>query len=134
MDAPLEAFHSDSAPNSQKIKAWTPLREGVKDERNGELIAFQRTVSDHVVEIQPTDVATIEASIHGFFDRPLDLVKEAWQETLRMQEDNEINSSEDPRQIALALFASRFNYNIARSTEGQIHDVLSKRLVSALYD
>ena len=102
--------------------------------RDQQIIVFQRTINQSMLEIEPSDCATIEASILGIFEGSQGHVDAAWRDTLNLQKDKEISTIEDPRQLALIIFACRFKYNLASSRVGKIEDVAKDRLQHALYD
>ena len=99
------------------------------------VFTFQRTIYEYDLKVQPTDFAVLEASFLGVFEseESHSQLAAAWQETLKLQNDD-VSSLQDPRQVAMALFALRFGCRLVRSSEGKIEDVLHEKLISALYD
>lgn len=123
---------------SQTTEAWSSVQAKAAEKRDQQVIAFQRTINESLLEIGPYDFATIEASILGIFEGSGDHAEAAWRETLKMQKGKDISTFEDPRQIALSMFASkfptRFKYDLASSRAGKIEDAWTNRLQDALYD
>ena len=99
-----------------------------------EIIVLQRTVREFVHEIQSTDLATIEASLWGIFEGSQENVRIAWSKTLKLQQRKEVSKLNDPRQIALILFALGFKYELATSSGIKAENALQDRLAIALYD
>ena len=103
--------------------------------RKRHIIALQRTVNKYVFEIQAADCEIIEASILGIFENADSQVKAAWRQTIKLQ-DEDIATFEDPRRVALTLFALQFGYCLASSgsTSTKLHTAVRTRLVTALHD
>ncbi|KAL8703035.1 MAG: hypothetical protein Q9201_003781 [Fulgogasparrea decipioides] len=101
---------------------------------NQAIIASRRTINDYIFMIQPEDITTIEAATASFFENSRDHVYFAWQETLNVHKDMDIASFQDPRQIALTLFAAQVNCVLTRSSKREIADQSPGRLLLALYD
>ncbi|KAL8719189.1 MAG: hypothetical protein Q9225_003768 [Loekoesia sp. 1 TL-2023] len=116
------------------IKVENSVLDSKGSEPDQRIIAFQRTISDYIWEIQPSDIATIEAATFGFFDKSNDQISSAWRETLKKQKDSSIQSFQEPRQLALAWFAARSEYVLTNSPQHVIEDICRKKLVVALYD
>ena len=120
--------------NSQATQAQSFAQVEAAKRRDQQVIVLQRTINQSMLEIEPWDFATIEASILGIFEGSQDHVQAAWRETLNIQKEKDVSSFEDPRQIALTIFAFRFKYNLACSRVGKTEDVAKDRLRHALYD
>ena len=119
---------------SQSTEARSFERSETLKKRDEQIIVFQRVVNQCVLEIEPTDFATIEASILGIFEGPQGHVDAAWRETLKLQKEKDISTIQDPRQIALTMFASKLNCVLASSDAGKIEQVSKNMLQNALYD
>ncbi|KAL8823915.1 MAG: hypothetical protein Q9191_005448 [Dirinaria sp. TL-2023a] len=127
-------FSSTSAlPGSQGPEAQSLIGDQTAKKPDQQIIAFQRTVNLSILEIEPTDFPTIEASTLGFFEGSHDHVEFAWNESLRVQRERNISKFEDPRQIALTMFAARCNCGLA-SSAGTIEQRSIDMLQRALYD
>ncbi|KAL8941806.1 MAG: hypothetical protein Q9216_002044 [Gyalolechia sp. 2 TL-2023] len=99
-----------------------------------QVIAFSRSVSEFCYQVQYSDIATVEAASAGFFDESKDHTRSAWQEALKMQLDNHIADYDDPRLIALTLYAAKLKYSLSSTPAEKIHQVCRDRLAVALYD
>ncbi|KAL8922750.1 MAG: hypothetical protein Q9172_003465 [Xanthocarpia lactea] len=98
------------------------------------ILVFRRTIKEYGFYIQPTDIATIEAAIAGFFEGPDEQYRSAWQENLKIQQDQHTPSLESPLQVALTLFAAKFGCNLGNPPVNGIETVCLSRLSLALYD
>lgn len=128
-------YYSDSRSNlaDQSLQVRSPSSAGTINERNDQVVVLERSISQYFLAAEATDFAAVEASLIGIFEGSEDQVESAWRETLKMQKDSDISTFQDPRRVALTLFASQFQYKLAR-THGKLEDVARKRLVTALYD
>ncbi|KAL9606640.1 MAG: hypothetical protein Q9179_000162 [Wetmoreana sp. 5 TL-2023] len=155
---PTLRFVADQKPAIRRVedesaKSWIPgspdsphyldvprmtLEPSPQDHRTSELdlqfIALQRSISEYVLEIQATDLVTVEAATVGFFKDSRDQLNLAWRETLKLHRDWFIPDIQDPRQIALTLFAAKFDSVISKHPEHEIEDLCCTRLMTALYD
>ncbi|KAI4220893.1 MAG: hypothetical protein L6R36_007280, partial [Xanthoria steineri] len=95
----------DVSPTGNDLDSFRNLRPR-KAAR--QILAYRRSISEYGYVIQPTDIATIEAAIAGFFEDSDKQVLRAWQENLKLQQDQSISSFEEPVQVALTLFAAKF--------------------------
>ena len=127
-------FSNSALPGFQATEALPFVRDEASKMRDQQVIVFHRTINDSTLEIEASDFAAIEASILGIFEGSQDHVGSAWRATLKLQEEKDISAVEDPRQIALTMFASRFRYSLASSRVGKLEDMSRNRLRDALYD
>lgn len=130
----MQSSSTSALPGSQATEARSSVQAEAAKKRDQQLIVFQRTINQSMLEIESHDFATIEASVHGIFEGSQDHVEAAWRETLKIQKEKDISTFEDPRQIALAMFASRFKCNLASARVEEIEEVSRARLRDALYD
>lgn len=130
----IRSTGSPSTPTEQSTTSRKFDQDGHVNESNQQVIIFQRTINQYVLDIQPTEFATIEAAILGMFEQSGEEVEAAWRETLKLQKDKEISTFDDPRRIALSLFALRFDYDLANSSGGRNEHAMRRRLTAALYD
>lgn len=121
----------DVSPTGNDLDSIRSLRAG-KAAR--QILAYRRTISEYGYVIQPTDIATIEAAIAGFFEDSDAQVGRAWQENLKLQLDQSISSFENPVQVALTLFAAKFGYMLGNAQIANIEKECLARLAIALYD
>ena len=119
--------------DEQKVQPGIIVPIDLPDESETQVFAFQRTINEYVFEVQSTDVATIEASVWGLFDGTQD-IKDSWRKTLKIQESNTIPTTFDPRQIALALYASEYRYKLMNWNQNYSEEMLYDRLLASLYD
>ncbi|KAL8784103.1 MAG: hypothetical protein Q9213_004162 [Squamulea squamosa] len=123
------------SPDSPRYPRTT-LEPSPQDHKTSELdlqfIALQRTISEYVLEMQPTDIVTVEAATVGFFKDSKDQLNRAWQKTLKLHGDWFIPDIQDPRQIALTLFAAKFHSVISKHPVHEIEDLCYKGLMTAL--
>ena len=117
-----------------KHESETQVQADVVVKRQQEVIAFQRSIKESLLSIEPRDLDALEASLLGFFEGSHDGVKAAWRESLSMQKDLEISDCDEATQLALIMFGAKFKYNLASSRNGRIEDVSKSRLRYALYD
>ena len=122
----------DMSPTSPKIEG-SFFRGPQNSGTARKILVFRRTIKQYGFYIQPTDVATIEAAIAGFFEGPDEQYRSAWQENLKIQQDQHIPSLESPLQVALTLFAAKFGWNIGNPPVSGIKTVCLSRLSLALY-
>ncbi|KAL8724581.1 MAG: hypothetical protein Q9181_006764 [Wetmoreana brouardii] len=115
-NGPLGASDASRLPNTTGTKLESPDHLTASG-ANQAIIASQRTINEYNFEIQSEDITTIEAATAGFFEQPRDHVYSAWQETLKVHEDIYIPSFEDPRQIALTLFAAQVDCVLTGSSK-----------------
>ncbi|KAL8998807.1 MAG: hypothetical protein Q9188_006027 [Gyalolechia gomerana] len=130
---PINSLRKSPVPGVPTIKVEDIVLDPT-DEPSQQIVAYQRTISDHVFEIDPSDIATIEAASFGFFDKSKDQVSYAWRENLKFQGKNLIESFHEPRQVALTWFAAKYNYSLTRTPAHEIEDICRGRLILALYD
>ncbi|KAL8898392.1 MAG: hypothetical protein Q9207_006726 [Kuettlingeria erythrocarpa] len=108
--SPTQVGNSDWSPyvDDSTAERVTAFQEFHESKPAPQVIAFARSVSEFVYNIRHTDIATIEAASVGFFDVAKDHTTSAWQETLKMQLDNHVTGYNNPRLIALTLYAAKF--------------------------
>ncbi|KAI4101001.1 MAG: hypothetical protein LQ339_005322 [Xanthoria mediterranea] len=99
-----------------------------------QILAYRRAISEYGFVIQPTDIATIEAATAGFFEDSDKQVFGAWQENLKLQQNQFISSFEEPVQVALTLFAAKVGYTLGNAQIADIEKECLARLAIALYD
>ncbi|KAG8525244.1 uncharacterized protein KY384_008888 [Bacidia gigantensis] len=104
------------------------------DERVQKVIALERGIKELTFEIKAYDNATIEAVVFGIFDGPQDKAGEAWLNTMKLQQNKDIETIDDPCHLALASWASNFNYAICKSNGSSVTDAAYLRLSNALFD
>ncbi|KAL8861154.1 MAG: hypothetical protein Q9178_002370 [Gyalolechia marmorata] len=126
-DAPL----TSTAP---RLEAEASSQDFQTSEPAPQTLAFRRTVGEHFSDIQPTDVATIEAAMAGFFESSNSQIVSAWQENFKLQLDHHIPSLQDPRKVALILLAAKSKFLLTKSPENKIENTCRDRLTIALYD
>ena len=106
---------------------------GVDSQENSSVV-FQRTIHNYNLEIQSSDMAVLEASIHGLFERSTGVVEASWHESLKLQQNVDPQKFKEPLYAALVLWAFRLKIYIARSSEDETQETLHQMLSAALYD
>lgn len=117
-----------------KHESETQVQADVVVKRQKEVIAFQRSIKESLLNIEPRDFDALEASLLGFFEGSRDGVKAAWRESLSLQKDLDISDCDEATQLALIMFAAKSKCNLASSRTGRIEDASKSRLRYALYD
>lgn len=98
------------------------------------ILAFERTINEKILEISADDIATIEVATMGFFKDEKGQNVPAWEETLRTHKIRYSRNFHRPAEIALILFASKFNWPLATHMEDAMGDYLQAKLVTAFFD
>ena len=124
-NASAVAGHSSAKP----ITKLGPSISGADQQ----IIACQRSVNEYMCEIEPSDGPIIEAIFGGLLQATSGNMNAAWQETLKIQGRKDVSSMHEARQLAFALWTSRFDYKLAQCKEGDPHDALCNRLSASLY-
>ena len=129
--------HHYSGPTESKTQYKSTFQAGTASEQHQQFITVRRTIHQDFLDVQAADFATIEASVLGIFkgseDQAEAEAETAWRETLILQ-SQDITSFEDPRRLALTMFASHFKPSLTRSVGRKDEAVLRTRLATALYD
>ncbi|KAL8687697.1 MAG: hypothetical protein Q9218_006204 [Villophora microphyllina] len=126
---------SDSARSLDRVGLQLEtVREHRARESSSRIVASQRTIHDYNWEIQSTDIATIEAAAVGFFEDSNKGIGTVWRETLAMHKDLYVANFEEPRRIALALFAAEVSHPLTASSHHEIGELSRNRLLVSLYD
>ncbi|KAI4247126.1 MAG: hypothetical protein L6R42_009711, partial [Xanthoria sp. 1 TBL-2021] len=131
LNAARTTISVDVSPTGNDLDPFRSLRAS-KAAR--QILAYRRTISEYGYVIQPTDIATIEAAIAGFFEDSDEQIGRAWQENLKLQLDHSISSFEKPVQVALTLFAAKFGYMLGNAQIANFEKECLARLAIALYD
>ncbi len=121
----------DVSPTGNDLNSFRTLRPRKAPRQ---ILAYRRTISEYGYVIQPTDMPTIEAAIAGFFEDSDNQVFGAWQENLKLQQDQSISSFKDPVKVALTLFAAKFGYTLGNAQIADIEKECLARLATTLYD
>ena len=137
VNATTGASDNASTSGDQKTKLEVSLQDGAISGRDQSLIVFQRTITEYIYEVQPSDITTLEAFTFGMFDHPQD--KDAWHATIKIQEEKNTATPWDTRLIALALLGLKTGHDLVKINEDKSEDVktkevLQKRLSAASYD
>ena len=107
---------------------------GVASHQNSSIIVYRRTIHSYTLEIQASDMAVIEASMHGLFQRSDNIIEPSWQESLEVQENTDIQAFNESRHMALVLWTSKLNVSKARSNGDNVQVALHQKLSATLYD
>ena len=105
---------------------------GVASHQDSSTIVYRRTFHSYTLEIQASDMAVIEASTHGLFQRSDNIIEPSWQESLEVQENTNIQVFNVPRHLALVLWTSKLNVSKARSNGDNVQVVLHHRRSATL--
>ncbi|KAL9015987.1 MAG: hypothetical protein Q9185_006647 [Variospora sp. 1 TL-2023] len=103
-------------------------------EPNRQALILIRTVDEVVYTVQPGDLTVLEATSAGFFTGLDGQIWTAWQETVSLPLVQFVRGLQDPRQIALTLFAAKCGYISIGSPEEAVEHVCCDRISIALDD
>ena len=137
-DEPITVQALDKFPISalQSTDVDTPTLTGCAHGQTKQSMLLGRgiIIEEEALNIQDNDFPALDAAIDGLFDMFRDQARAAWLETIRLQQDRNIHSFEQPREVAMTLWAFNYGYVLARASGASLDSTGKARLTGALYD